>query len=171
MPLDRDGASKIALSRGLDPTAAVETEHGWFFPPSPGGEMTLGVKGAIVGKSDGAVLDLGSGTSLERDIHFYDKGFRSETYDLVILEVFDLPAAVALMRAIRPMLVEPTYEYGTVWRIPKDLSDEEISDRLSVLPTVFPDMHLNGGRCLEYLEQAEERHVFNYVALRRSSAP
>ena len=76
---------------------------------------------------------------------FYDKGFRSESYDLVILEVFDLPAAVALMRAIRPTLVEPTYEYGTVWRIPVDLSDEQISDRLSALPTVFPDMHLFGA--------------------------
>ena len=48
----------------VDPAGAVETEHGWFFPLMPDGQISFGVKGTIFGESDGAVFVLGSGPSL-----------------------------------------------------------------------------------------------------------
>jgi len=160
--LDRANASKIASAHGFDPDGAVETEHGWYFPPA---EAVIGCNGAIVAKADGEVFSLGSAYPVERDIHFYDRGFRSDLYDLVVLEVFDLRAAVALMRAIGPTVVEPKYEYDVVWRIPRDLSETEISERLAVLPTVFPDIRLYFS--LELLEQAEANRAFAYRAVGR----
>ena len=166
VPLDRAAASEIAIGAGLDPDGAVETEHGWYFPPA---FEVIGCNGGIVGKADGVVFTLGSAYSVERDIHFYDRGFRSEVYDLVVLEVFDLRAAAALLRAVGPAVVEPFYEYDTVWRIPRDLSRTEISDRLASLPALFPDIRLYFS--LELLEQAEEEHAFSYRALGRRRTP
>jgi hypothetical protein len=162
MPLDRADALKIASEAGFDPDGAVETQHGWYFPLA---EAVVGCNGAIIGKSDGAVFSLGSAYSVERDIHFFDRGFRSDVYDLVVLEIFDLRAAVALIAAIGPTVVEPTYEYDVVWRIPRPLSETEIADRLAALPALFPDVHLYFR--LELLEQAEKEHVFSYRALGR----
>jgi len=69
------------------------------------------------------------------------------------------------MRAIGPTVVEPKYEYDVVWRIPRDLSETEISERLAVLPTVFPDIRLYFS--LELLEQAEANRAFAYRAVGR----
>jgi hypothetical protein len=174
MPLDRAGASKVAeawcvytQSRQLDLTGAVETERGWYFPWVA--EGSSGSNGVIVDKSDGAVFVLGSAFSVERDIHFFDRGFGSDFYDLVILEVFDMSAAVALVEAIRPSVVEPSYEFGEVWRVGRPLSSEEIHDRLSVPPALFPDIQLYFK--LELLDQAERSHVFTYRVFPRRSAP
>jgi hypothetical protein len=171
MSLDRTGAAKVAAAWGgptqLDFDAAVETEHGWFFPPIADGRF--GSSGVIIGKSDGAGFVLGSAYSVDRDIRFYDRGFRSKVYDLVVLEVFDLSAAVAIMRDIGPTVVRPTYETGTVWRVPMALSDEEVFERLSAPPAVFHDIGLYFR--LELLDRAEEKHIFNYRALPRTSTP
>jgi hypothetical protein len=178
MPLDRAGASRAAEAwcvysetwngyRQLDLTGAVETEYGWYFPWIADG--IVGSNGVIVGKSDGAILVLGSAFSVERDIHFFDRGFASTSYDLVILEVFDVSAAVALVERIRPSVVEPSYESGAVWRVARDLSSEEIRDRLSVPPALFPDIKLYFE--LELLDEAEGSHVFNYRVFPRRSVP
>jgi hypothetical protein len=148
VPLDRAAASEIAIGAGFDPDRALETEHGWYFPPA---EEVIGCNGAIVGKDDGAVFTLGSAYSVERDIHFFDRGFRSELYDLVVVEVFDVHEAVALLREIGPTVLEPFYEYDTVWRISRDLSRSEFSDRLAALPALFPDIRLYFS--LELLER------------------
>ena len=140
MLLDRADASKVAeawcvytQSRQLDPTGAVETETAWYFPWIADG--IIGSNGVIVGKSDGAVFVLGSAFSVERDIHFFDRGFGSKSYDLVILEVFDMSAAVALVEAIRPSVVEPSYESGAVWRVGRDLSSgRSVTDFQSLQP-------------------------------------
>jgi hypothetical protein len=79
MPLDRADASMIAIAWRLDPDGAVETEHGWYLPPA---EEIVGSNGGIVGKADGAVFYVDSAFSVERDIHFFDRGFRSELHDL-----------------------------------------------------------------------------------------
>ena len=123
----------------------------------------------IVGKSDGAVFVLGSRFSVERDIHFSDRGFGSDSYELFILEVFDMSTAVALVEAIRPSVLEPSYESGAVWRVGRDLSSEEIRDRLSVPPALFPDIKLYFK--LELLDEAEGSHVFTYQVFPRGSAP
>lgn len=166
VPLDRVAASDIAMGAGLDPERAVETEHGWYFPPA---EVVVGSNGGIVGKADGAVFTLGSAYPVERDVHFFDRGFRSKIYDLVITEVFDTPAALALLQAIGPTVVEPCFEHDVVWRIPRALSATEISHRLATLPALFPDLHLYFA--LKILEQAEEEHAFSYRALGRPGTP
>jgi len=171
MPLNRADASKIARAWSaehtkLDPQGAVETEHGWYFP---NGEEIVGSSGVIVNKADGRVFVLGSVFSVERDIKYYHRGFQSDHYDLVVLDVFDLPAAVALIKAIRPVVVEPTYQSGTVWRMPRFLSETEISDRLAALPALFADIPLYFH--YERLDQAEEGRAFAYRAIGRRPRP
>ena len=60
-------------------------------------------------------------------------------------------------------VVEPVYEYETVWRMPRALSETEIADRLVAPPALFPDVDLYFA--LELLEQAEK--VFSYRAIGR----
>jgi len=169
MTVDRAAAAKFAGestgSWGLDLSGVEETECGWYFPrigpesldPE---EAIPGSTGLIVSKTDGAVLELGSTRTAERDIYFYDKGFRSEVYDLVILDVSDLDAAVEIVQGIGPTTVEPEYEAGSVWRIAAPLSKSEILQRLSHPPALFSDIQLYLH--LELLEEAEMSGVFTY---------
>jgi hypothetical protein len=167
MSVGRADARRIALSQvelGLDVDGVVETKHGWYFPSLPDGRV--GSSGSIVGKADGAVFTLGSAYPVDRDIHFYDRGFRSDRYDLVILDVFDEAAATSMVRRIGPTVIEPSYEGGTVWRIPRPLTEAEIVHRLATLPCVFADVVLYFS--LEVLEQAEREHAFSFDAVPRT---
>jgi len=48
--------------------------------------------------------------------------------------------------------VEPSYEAGTVWRIPRPLTEAELRGRLANLPAVFPDLGLSF--CFKAVEEA-----------------
>ena len=93
-------------------------------------------------KETGSVFALGSAFPLERDLRMYDRGMDAEKHDLVITAVDDLDETVALVLRIGPTVVEPSYENGTVWRIPRCLTEDEIKSRLAVLPALFPDVQL-----------------------------
>ena len=108
---------------------------------------------------------LGSAVSVDRGLRFYDKGYQAELYDLVVLAVNDIDQAVKHLSDLGPTISTPEYESGTVWRIPRNLTTDEIRDCLASLPHVFPDIKLYFR--LEVLEEAEEDGSFQFKAIPR----
>ena len=65
--------------------------------------------------------------------------------------------------AVGPTMVTPEYEYGTVWRIPRRLSRQEIELRLAKSPIVFPEIDLYFR--IEALQAARDKGYFRFEAL------
>ena len=118
---------------------ATETDRGWFFQWE---EVLVGCKGLVVNKETGHVFALGSAFSVERDLRMYDRGMDAEQHDLVITAVNDLDKTLGLLSRIDPAVVEPSFEHGTVWRIPRSLTEAEMRTRLQTLPALFADVRL-----------------------------
>ena len=110
---------------------------------------------------------LGSAFSVDRDLRFYDKGYQSELYDLVVLAVSNADRTVEHLSSIGPAIVTPEYESGTVWRIPRLLTKDEIRGCLTRLPHVFPDIKLYSR--FEVLEEVEKDGSFEFKAIPRAS--
>jgi hypothetical protein len=134
----REIAEEHAGSSGLSPNV-IETERGWFFG---WGEVLFGSKGLVVNKETGHVYVLGSAFSLERDLQMYDRGMDANRHDLVILEIADLDATVAFLVRLCPTVIDLSYEAGTVWRIPRPMTEDEIRAHLTNLPAIFPQIGL-----------------------------
>ncbi|MGI5131141.1 hypothetical protein ACQEVB_30360 [Pseudonocardia sp. CA-107938] len=163
--LDVDDAERLAaatLARGLRLGQPVELAHGWFFPYYVD-EPIAGSQGVIVNKRTGRLFQLGSAYPVQRDLVLYDQGYQFELYDLVVLEVRDVAMTVDVLRAIGPTVVEPTYEDGVVWRIPRMLDDDELRERIAHTPYVFGGIGLYHR--IEYLEQARHHGWFRFLAL------
>jgi hypothetical protein len=97
--LDQSAARELAqrdVPEGLaiDDSSGHELKHGWFFPYRSVSEPCAGSNGVIVNKATGKLFHLGSAFPAERDLELYDRGYQFERYDLVVLEVRDLHAAV-----------------------------------------------------------------------------
>ncbi|MBK7585529.1 MAG: hypothetical protein IPI67_35760 [Myxococcales bacterium] len=119
-----------------------ELQNGWFFPFRDRSEPVAGSQGIIINKSTGRVFNLGSAFPVERDLSLYDRGYQFESYDLVLLEVRDVNATLDTLLQLGLTCVEPTYEHGTVWRIPRRLTRDEFRTRLAHLPCVFGNVPL-----------------------------
>ena len=100
-----------------------------------------------------------------RDIEFYDLGYQSTHFDLVVLAIKDLDATVETLFDISPTATDFSYESRTVWRIPRPMTQKEIRTRLSELPCVFPDVLLYFR--FERLREAERSGHFKFHALGR----
>lgn len=154
----------------IDDGASRELEHGWFFGYRALGQPVAGASGVIVNKRTGKRFQLGSAFPPERDIELYDRGYQFDCYDLVILEVRDLDATLDALGKIGLSVVEPVYENGTVWRVPRPLSRKMLRDRLTSLPCVFGESKLYFH--LEILEAARTAGIMQFEALEyRLSAP
>jgi hypothetical protein len=131
---------------------ATELEQGWYFNwqndarlGSHGvdvNDVLVGSHGLAVNKKTGSIFVFGSAFPLDRDLRMYDLGMDAEKHDMVITAVADLENTVALLQRIAPTVIEPSCEHGTVWRIPRRLTEVEIRARLASLPAVFPDVSL-----------------------------
>lgn len=148
----------------LGPAQALR--EGWFFPWRT---ARVGCNGVIVNKGTGRLLHLGSAFPVERDLAMYDAGYQFERYDLVILAVRDLEATRRAFTKLRPSVVEPTYEHGQVWRIPKTIADHDLRKRLEKLPCIFPAMSLYFH--LELLEEVRRERWFEFEALEFRPGP
>src|SRR4029079_2017477 len=118
---------------------AREIAQGWFFPYRT---ARIGCNGIIVSTRTGRVFKLGSAFSIERDLALYDRGYQFELYDLVIVAIHDLAATRRAVGRLRLSVIEPTYEHGRVWRIPKTMTDLERWRRLEKLPCIFAALSL-----------------------------
>ncbi len=169
--IGRDQAFRIAQRHlssdsGATVSDVVEIETGWFVPYRSKSDMpAAGSRGVIVNKADGAVFGLGSAFSVERDLTFYDKGYQSAVVDLVITEVLDRQRAIDILSGIGPRTVELSYESETVWRIPRQLTRNEIATRLDELPCIFGDLRIYFS--FEQLALAEDDDVFRFRILPR----
>jgi hypothetical protein len=119
---------------------AKELQRGWYFSWQEDG--LIGSHGLAVNKETGRVFTFGSAFPIERDLRMYDRGMDAKEQDIVITAIADLEETVAILLEIEPKVTEPSYEAGTVWRIPRCLTEEEIRARLASLPAVFPDQKL-----------------------------
>ncbi len=166
--IDRDAAIQIALAKGgslgqvADTSKVRELNNGWFVAWAP--SELVGSSGLVVNKDDGACLILGSAFSIDRDCEFYEKGYRWEVYDLVITEVHDLDGACRILRAVGPTEIDYSYEGGIVWRVPRQLSLDELARRLATTPVVFPNINLYLK--LEVLESAVIGGSFDFLVLK-----
>jgi len=70
------------------------------------------------------------------------RGYPLDCYDLVILEIRHLDATPDALGKIGLSVVEPVYENGTVWRVPRPLSKKMLPDRLTSPPCVFGESRL-----------------------------
>ncbi|MCA9590539.1 MAG: hypothetical protein KC657_34795 [Myxococcales bacterium] len=148
----------------LGPTR--ELREGWFFPWRT---ARIGCNGVIVNKRTGRLLHLGSAFPVERDLAMYDRGYQFERYDLVIVAIRDLRETRSAVTKLRPSVVEPTYEHGQVWRIPKTIPDRVLWKRLEALPCIFPAINLYFH--LELLEEVRRERWFEFEALEFRPGP
>jgi hypothetical protein len=138
-----DEAKQIALSEigqnlVLDESATLEKPFGWYFNRrTKDGDLLVGSNGFIVDRENGHIFQLGSMFPLERDFAAYEAGFRYDFYDLRILSVDDLPKTLDLLLKLGMTYVIPEEEYGTVWKIPRSYTPEQIEDALHSLPCEF----------------------------------
>jgi hypothetical protein len=139
---------------------ARELAEGWFFPYRT---QRVGSNGVIVNKRTGRLYHLGSAFPVERDLELYDRGYQSELYDLVVLRIHDLGATRRAIGTLPLSTVDPTYEHGQVWRVPKPMTDLERWRRLEKLPCVFPALSLYFH--LELLEEVRRERWFDFEAL------
>jgi hypothetical protein len=166
--LDRESARRIASAAPaplvvIDDNGVRELEHGWFFPYRAVSGLVAGSKGLVVNKQTGRIYQLGSAFPVERDLELYDRGYQFERYDLVILGVLDPVMTIDALVGLCVSVVEPTYEHGAVWRVPRRLSRAELSERLTKLPCVFGDVRLYSS--FEILESARAMDAFRFEVL------
>lgn len=103
---------------------------------------------------------------MERDLELYERGYQFGAYDLVITEIADLDATLSTLVDLRISVVEPRYEHGTVWRIPRPVTREELRTRLAKLPAVFGKLHLYF--VAQALERARASNAFRFALLESS---
>jgi hypothetical protein len=162
---DQHAALEIAsreIPQGLviDDKHVRESQCGWFFPYRSSGEPVVGSNGVVVNKRTGKTLQLGSAYPIERDLNLYDLGYQFDRYDLVVTAVTDTDKTINTLEQLAISVVEPTYEHGTVWRIPRCLTSDELREKLRHLPTVFGDLSLYFH--LEALEHARASRTFEF---------
>lgn len=122
----------------IDDKGARELRTGWYFPyKGVKKELMAGSSGVIINKATGVALELGSVFSLERDFKYYDMGYQFYSYDLVIISVEKRDETLDSLMKIELSVVEPEYKHGTVWRVPRKLTRQELDERLNKLPCVF----------------------------------
>jgi hypothetical protein len=119
--------------------SATELECGWYFAWD---DDIIGSHGLAVSKETGRIFEFGSAFGVERDLRLYDRGMDAERHDVVVLSVANLNETVAVLQRLRPYVIELSYEAGTVWRIPRELTEDEIRDRVGQLPAIFPEVAL-----------------------------
>jgi hypothetical protein len=147
----------------IDEQAIRELPSGWFFPYRSEERLFGGSQGVIVNKKTGNLFRLGSAFPVERDLELYERGYQFAAYDLVVTEIADLDVTIKTLEELDVSVVEPAYDHGTVWRIPRRLSAGELRRRLDRLPAVFGELRLYARA--EALEGARVSGAFRFELL------
>jgi hypothetical protein len=159
-PQARDLAEAAFESDEVVLGAARELDEGWFFPCiAKRSELFAGV---IVNKETGRHLRVVRQSSLDRDLALYDRGYQFERYDVVVLKIEDMAETVGTLLVLGEVTVDTYYKYDRVWRVGRQVTEDEIRERLSTLPAVF-NGHLTFR--LEHLERAREAGWFEFKLL------
>ncbi len=158
-------ARAVPAGLAIDDGHARELREGWFFPyrASDPHSHPLGANGVIVNKKTGATFGLGSPFPTERALALYDRGYQCYRYDLVVTRIVDLERTLDTLQELDISMVEPPYEYGTVWQIPRLLVRTELRSALATLPRVFGSLPLYFRA--DVLEKAKREGCFQYELL------
>jgi hypothetical protein len=144
--LSRSDALEVAQKSAQDGVFvreedAQELSNGWYFPwHLPNGETLVGSHGVIVNKESGRCFSLGSAFTVDRDLRAYEAGYESLNYDIKLTKVHDRRLTLDFLEELGITVVEPELAHGTVWRIPRRLSREELGKLLEDLPRTFPNV-------------------------------
>ncbi|NMO19354.1 hypothetical protein HPC49_32835 [Pyxidicoccus fallax] len=122
-----------------------EFPFGWYFVAQSKhyvatghiSHMRVGSGGFVVDRETGRVHEFGSAFPLERNVRMYAKGFRYHAYDLTLTKVYDLRTTVRLLHELDMSYVEPEFEHGVMWRIPKHYTESQLEAFLQKLPHTF----------------------------------
>jgi hypothetical protein len=156
--LSRAEALRIAQREATDQVSvreqdARELSNGWYFPwHLPGGENLVGSHGIIVHKETGRCFPLGSAYPADRDLRAYEAGFVSPNYDIKLTSVAHREPTLDFLQELGITVVEPELAHGTVWRIPRTLSRDELGTLLQDLPHTFRNVMVYFG--IEAIERA-----------------
>lgn len=146
--LDRAAAREIAARlidlRGyevieLHDEGVRELRESWFFPYRCS-EPCAGSHGVIVNKASGKLFELGSAFPIERDLDFYDKGYRCQSGYLVVTSVADAQRTLDTLQKLQVSTVELEYEHGEVRRTSRRISRAEVAASLDKLPHAFENV-------------------------------
>ena len=145
---------------------AYELASGWFFPcVRKSADIYHGV---IVNKSTGRSLPVLRQSPMANDLDLYDRGYQFEAFDLVVLEVDNMEAAVQILHALHEVTVDTYYKNDRVYRVGRNLTEMEVRERLSNLPCVFSG-HFAFG--LAGLERARVDGVFAFKVFEYRGKP
>jgi hypothetical protein len=156
-PEAREAAKGALESEGVVFGGCRELNEGWFFPcVTKGAQIFAGV---IVNKATGRPLLVVTQSPMASDLTLYDRGYQFSLYDLVVLAVENLDETVRVLHALHEVTVDTYYKNDRVYRVGRGLTEVEVRERLSRLPSVF------SGRFdyrIDKLEEAREAGWFSF---------
>jgi hypothetical protein len=152
-------SASTVLREGMRLGSARELREGWYFP-FLSDVLTAGCNGVVVNKRTGKLFHLGSAFPVERDLELYDRGYQFDSYDLVILDVHDRKQTLHALGRLHVSVLEPRTEHGTVWQVPRKMTNEELSKKLDHLPCTLPAIGLYFEA--ELLERARLARWFTF---------
>ena len=116
----------------------VELVNGWFFPWTvTDGQTRFGSPGVIVNKQSGECFHVAH--DVDSDLQGYVAGYTLREADVKISKVRELESTLDMLESLRISVVEPEFAHGTLWKIPRELSRDELQTMLSKLPCTFPN--------------------------------
>jgi hypothetical protein len=143
--------------RGNVSPEVFEYPDWWYFPPK---QTIIGSCGIVIDKADGHYNVLGSAFHPELWLWGHARGFKHDTYDLIITEIRDRNAAEKFIRALN--LRYPTVNAPYVrWYQPQQIALE-----LSQPTPTFQDQRL--GLKIPMFKEAEATGYFSYELVVRS---
>lgn len=171
--IEYNTARQIALARigpekSLIDEASFEKPYGWYFFGQSNAyletgnvlDMIIGDGGFIVERQDGRVFAFGSAYPVETWIANYEKGFKYESYDLIIRSVRDWIRTIYLLHSLSMNYVVPEVTSDVAWKTPEQYTIYQLGILLTRLPCVFTDQRfwhrvdvfdeMDRLRCCEY---------------------
>jgi hypothetical protein len=153
----------VPVGRSVNFDEVQELRDGWFFALQTPKSSIGASAGLVVNKNTGKTLEVGLGGRLAHDLELYDKGYQFEMYDLVVLEVCDLEHTLDILADLGICVIEPEFEHGVVWRVPRALTRGQLGRRLRRIPCIFERVNLRHRA--ERLEEARQTGYFRFEAL------
>jgi hypothetical protein len=147
----------------------IEKEYGWvifsqskeYIKTKDPMFMAIGSGGILVEKTTGNTYEFGSAYSTDENLRIYELGyFQYENWDIEVIKVINKSKTIERLSKLGISYVVPEEEHGTVWKIPKTYTTEQLENKLKSLPVRF-----NLGNVYfrwDVLESLKEQSDFEY---------
>lgn len=145
--------AKIGDDCALCEDALRELASGWYFAfqtraylaTGDENEMLVGNGGFVISKEDGRIFDFSSAFPLERNIAFYEAGFRYDSYDLTVTRIHDFDRTLQFLLKLRLRRMPNEVTGALIWEPPKNYDAEDLASALRDLPKTFRKQNLNSA--------------------------